>query len=203
MLEKDGYPFKSKIHSACVYLYQNERDRKMWQGYTGKRPETWHTKTCPQKLMYQFDDSFTLRVSDKCCFNLKEEPLKAWANKNNKIHAIIGVMQDEGGRRTRSGCFTVRGKKITFKPLSIATKAWENWVIDTYNIRICDIYKPPYNFERTGCKGCPFAINIQYELDTLEKYFPAERKQCEMIWKPVYDEYRRIGYRLRKEDKTE
>ena len=35
------------------------------------------------------------------------------------------------------------------------------------------------------------------ELDTLEKYFPNERKQCEIIWKPVYDEYRRIGYRLK------
>ncbi len=46
-------------------------------------------------------------------------------------------------------------------------------------------------------KGCPFAINIQHELETLEKYFPAERKQCENIWKPVYDEYRRLGYRLK------
>ena len=78
------------------------------------------------------------------------------------------------------------------------TKDWEEWFIKTYNIKICDIYKEPYNFLRTGCKGCPFAINIQNELDILEKYFPNERKQCETIWKPVYDEYRRIGYRLKK-----
>ena len=69
--------------------------------------------------------------------------------------------------------------------------------LSEYNIDICDIYKPPYNFVRTGCKGCPFALNLQEELDTLEKYFPNERKQCEIIWKPVYDEYRRIGYRLK------
>lgn len=30
----------------------------------------------------------------------------------------------------------------------------------------------------------------------LSVYLPAERKQCEYIWKPVYTEYRRIGYRL-------
>ena len=35
----------------------------------------------------------------------------------------------------------------------------------------------------------------------LEKFFPSERKQCEMIWKPVYDEYRRINYRLKGEKK--
>lgn len=35
----------------------------------------------------------------------------------------------------------------------------------------------------------------------LRVYFDTgiEYKQCEIIWKPVYDEYRRIGYRLKKE----
>lgn len=33
-----------------------------------------------------------------------------------------------------------------------------------------------------------------------EFLFPNERKQCEIIWKPVYAEYRRLGYRLRKDD---
>ena len=37
----------------------------------------------------------------------------------------------------------------------------------------------------------------QQELDTLEKFFPEERKQCEIIWKPVYEEYRRLNYRLK------
>ncbi len=89
-------------------------------------------------------------------------------------------------------------KRFNFQPLIPVTKAWEDWFIEKYNIEICDIYKPPYNFERTGCKGCPFDIHIQRELDTLEKYFPSERKQCELILKPVYDEYRRLGYRLKK-----
>ena len=31
----------------------------------------------------------------------------------------------------------------------------------------------------------------------MEKLLPNERKQCEIIWKPVYEEYRRIGYRLK------
>lgn len=75
--------------------------------------------------------------------------------------------------------------------------------LEEYHVEICDLYKDPYNFPRTGCKGCPFALNLQEELDTLEKFFPEERKQCEIIWKPVYDEYRRLGYRLRKEEKND
>lgn len=95
-------------------------------------------------------------------------------------------------------CLTfVSGKFAFFQPLVPVNKEWEDWFIDWYNVPLCDIYKEPYNFHRTGCKGCPFAPGVQHELDVLEKYFPNERKQCEAIWKPVYDEYRRIGYRLK------
>lgn len=200
MLEKEGYPFKSKIHSKCVNLYQSDPVKNMWKGYTGQRPEYWHTRTCPKKLMYQFTEENKLRISDICCVKMKEEPLIKWAKDNERNITITGIMKEEGGRRTQSTCLQFRGKILKkFQPLAPITKDWEEWVISKYNIKICGIYNPPYNFVRTGCKGCPFAINLQHELDTLEKYFPNERKQCEIIWKPVYDEYRRLGYRLEKE----
>ena len=31
------------------------------------------------------------------------------------------------------------------------------------------------------------------------RLLPNEAKQCEIIWKPVYDEYRRISFRLKKD----
>ena len=45
--------------------------------------------------------------------------------------------------------------------------------------------------------ACPFGIHVQDELDMLEKFFPNEKKAAENIWKPVFAEYRRLGYRLR------
>lgn len=198
MLEKEGYPFKSKIHSKCVNLYQSDPAKNMWKGYTGQRPQYWHTRTCPKKLMYQFTEENKLRISDLCCVKMKEEPLLKWSKDNDRNIVIIGIMKEEGGRRTQSKCLQFSGKKLKkFQPLVPVTKDWEEWLISEFNIKICDIYYPPYNFDRTGCKGCPFSIHLQKELDVLEKYFPAERKQCEIIWKPVYDEYRRIGYRLK------
>lgn len=67
MLEQEGYPFKSKVHAHCVNLYQIGSDNKMVQGYLGKRPETWHSRTCPKILRYQFTEQNDLRISDKCC----------------------------------------------------------------------------------------------------------------------------------------
>lgn len=202
MLQKEGYPFKSKMHSNFVKKYQDKGfNYKSVRAYTRKeytlsgRPML---RPCPKKLDYQFTDENKLKISDLCCLRLKEEPLNNWQIEHNKPYTINGIMRDEGGRRNRAVCLAFNGKKLkSFQPLSSLTKEWEEWFINEYNIKICDIYKPPYNFIRTGCKGCPFALNLQNELDILDKYFPSERKQCEIIWKPVYDEYRRIGYRLK------
>ena len=202
MLEIDGYPFKSKMHSTYVKKYQNKGlNYKSVRAYTGIE-NTLSGKPmyrmCPKILKYQFTEENTLKISDMCCMRMKEEPLQKWQKENNKPYGIVGIMREEGGRRFGAQCLAFSGKKLkNFQPLAPLTKDWEQWFIDTYNIDICDIYKPPYNFERTGCKGCPFALHLQKELDTLEKFFPNERKQCELIWKPVYEEYRRINYRLK------
>lgn len=74
----------------------------------------------------------------------------------------------------------------------------ENWYIKERNIKLCDLYYPPYNFTRTGCAGCPYSLSLKDDLKTMSTYLPNERKKCEYIWKPVYEEYRRIGYRLEK-----
>ncbi len=203
MLEKEGYPFKSKEHSHIVNIYnRNGMECKTVPSYLGEREGYGKRYMCPNILRYQFTDEFKerLKVSDKCCLRMKEEPLNKWASDNKKNCRMIGIMPSEGGRRTTTKClaFKKNGKIVSFHPLAPVTKEWENWFITEYNVKICDIYKPPYNFTRTGCKGCPFAIGLQEALDILEKFFPNERKQCEAIWKPVYDEYRRLGYRLNK-----
>ncbi|MBR1904889.1 MAG: phosphoadenosine phosphosulfate reductase family protein [Clostridiales bacterium] len=196
-LEEYGYPFKSKKHSKKVGTFQRHGMTKTAEHYlTPKKGE--ESFACPALLRYQFTDEFKLKVDYLCCVKMKEEPMQKWAKENNKSYAIIGIMRDEGGGRTKSKCLVFDKKKLkSFQPLSPMTKSWEEWFIDKYKVEICAIYYPPYNFLRTGCKGCPNALKLQQELDTLEKFFPNERKQCEYIWKPVYDEYRRIGYRLR------
>lgn len=203
MLEQEGYPFKSKRHARTVALYQKGglEKHKSVRAYLGMEADRdWAPMNkCPKILRYQFTGECNLPISDKCCVNLKEKPLDKWKKEHGRPYSIIGVMRDEGGRRVNAGCMSFnRGKLTAFQPLVAVTKEWEDWFIEEYHVKIPALYYPPYNFERTGCKGCPFAMHLQNELDTLEKFFPAERKQCEAIWKPVYDEYRRLGYRLKR-----
>lgn len=207
MLEEKGYPFKSKNHSYWVAKYQDNGCslegkaglQKYVSGYYKNKNGYKSSDNCPNKLMYQFTPDFNIKISDRCCTELKEVPLTKWQKENHKPVAISGIMQAEGGRRKSAVCMYFSHKKLkAFHPLAVVTKEWEEWFINEYNVEICDIYKPPYNFKRTGCKGCPFTLDLQQNLDILQKYFPNERKQCEVIWKPIYDEYRRLGFRLTK-----
>lgn len=161
------------------------------------------TMAAPKKLMYQFNQDFKLKVSDRCCVEFKEKPLIEWQKQHKKPIKIIGLMREEGGRRNKVNCILYkRGKIKAFMPLAKVTKDWEEWFIKEHKIKLCELYYEPYNFERTGCKGCPYNIHIQDELDILKEKLPSEYKQCEYLWKPVYDEYRRINYRLKGEEQT-
>ena len=201
-LEEYGYPFKSKLHSALVEKYQRLGMTYGVKNYLGEGDKDVY-RPCPNILKYQFTPSCTIKISDFCCKKMKEEPMEKWAKENNKTIAITGIMPDEGGRRTKANCITKIGKNVRFfNPLVKVDKDFENWFLEKHNIHLCALYYPPYNFERTGCKGCPFALHLQEELETLDKFFPNERKQCEIIWKPVYEEYRRLNYRLKNVEKV-
>lgn len=198
-LEKYGYPFKSKEHSFKLHEWQlGNRETNFIKKYLGNGDYS-----CPKKLKYQFSDDFKINVSHMCCVKLKKQPIKKWMKENDKAISITGMRREEGGQRATLKCILTdkKGNIEKFHPLAVVNDDWEDWYIKERNIRLCELYYPPYNFIRTGCKGCPFNLNLQKDLDTMAELLPNERKACEVIWKPVYEEYRRIGYRLRKKDK--
>ena len=200
MLEKVGYPFKSKEHSQKISYYQNSGMGKTVLNYLGQG--TKKDFLCPEKLKYNFSPEFKIKVSDKCCRKLKKEIADKWAEENKRPIKITGMRKEEGGLRTSHNSCTVfdEGKLLKFHPLQPITEEFIDWYIAERRIKLCELYYPPYNFKRTGCKGCPFSLDLQEQLDLMSVLLPAEKKQCEIIWKPVYEEYRRIGYRLRKEN---
>lgn len=171
--------------------------------YFGVREDKDHIyqfqSSCPLVLRHMFYENHN--ISDKCCLEMKEKPLGKWSRENNKPHRILGLMRSEGGRRHDTKCKAFKGDKLSFHPLAIVTKEWEEWFIKEFDIKLCKLYYEPYNFKRTGCKGCPFSLDLGEQLAVMDRYgMQGERKQCEYIWQPVYAEYRRLGYRLRDEE---
>lgn len=192
-LNEYGYPFKSKEFSLRVQQFNDGSNANYIKKYLN--PNTMSKFKCPNILRYIFDKPGQYNYSNKCCYKLKKDLLHQWMKVNNKKMTITGMRSEEGGNRERLGCITNGGKM--FHPLIVVSEKWENDFITNNNIKLCKLYYPPYNFERTGCKGCPYSLQLQQNLEHIYIYMPNEYKQIIQLWKPVYNEYIRIGYRLK------
>lgn len=208
-LEHYGYPFKSKEHSQKVYEARRSFElhgelpqylviyRDAISTYTNKKGETKEKMNlCPTILKCQFEKDYKFKVSKMCCIKLKERLAEQWQRENpSRIMTITGMMKEEGGTRLQLSCLSKNNTK--FNPLSVITSKFEDEFIKRNNIEICKLYYPPYNFERTGCKGCVYNKDLQQYLEVLYRLSPKEYWQCIHLWKPVYDEYIRLGFRLK------
>ena len=195
ILEQYGYPFKSKEHSYKLGVYQHsKRVTQTVQKYLNDENDFG----CPKILKYQFDETFELKVSDKCCYKLKKEPSAIWQKENKKTILLTGMRRSEGGQRANKDCAVFKdGNLKKFHPLMPINDEFIEWFIDENKIELCELYSAPFNFQRTGCKGCPYSLKLQSQLDIMKMFLPNEEKQCEFIFGPVYSEYRKVGYRLR------
>lgn len=196
-LEEVGYPFKSKEHSLRVDQFNKGSNAnflmKKYLVQSGKF-------SCPLILRYQFETRGKYHYSNLCCRELKKKPFKQFEKDSNRFVRIDGMMNGEGGNRARLGCFSRSGRSVAFHPIIHMTEEWCDEFRSRNDVKLCRLYYPPFNFKRTGCKGCPYSLDLQEQLTLMDLYLPAERRQCEAIWKPVYDEYRRLGYRLNKDE---
>lgn len=192
-LKTYGYPFKSKEHSDRVNAFNNGSQARYLKNYLDyDAPQGYK---CPKKLLYQFEEKGKYNYSKQCCYKLKKDLSHRFECWSNRRINITGMKNEEGGNRAKLTCLTNKNK--SFHPLIVVSDEWENEFIKRFNIKLCELYNPPYNFKRTGCKGCPYNKNIQKDLKTMFELLPNEYYQCLHLWKPVYDEYIRIGYRLK------
>ena len=196
-LKEYGYPFKSKpfSHNYCIFQNLGEKSKT----YNAMKDSTRFG--IPKKLKYMFGnkDVMPFKISEQCCYKLKKEISNKWKKDNKKTINITGLRQEEGGTRGNINCVVFDKEKELqkFHPLAPITDEWEEEFVKQNNIELCKLYYEPYNFRRTGCKGCPYTKDMQEQLNTMFKLLPNEYYQCLHLWKPVYDEYIRIGFRLK------
>jgi len=198
MLEKYGYPFKSKEFANIYAVYQRSGKTKSVRKFLKEEPSS-RKIVCPAVLKPLFETQLDFKISSKCCDKMKKEPIHKWEKENHRSVSITGMRNSEGGQRlTIKGCILTddKGNLKKFHPLLKVDDAWEDEFVSVENIQLCKLYYPPYNFQRTGCKGCPYNLKLAEQLGTMMVKLPNERMQCEALWKPSYDLYRKMNYRL-------
>ena len=101
MLQKHGYPFKSKEFAHHYGIYQRSGKTKSVLKYLHEYQGGTNNKliTCPTALKPLFTEEHKLpfKVSANCCRKMKKEPIHKWEKANNRHIAITGMRNAEGG----------------------------------------------------------------------------------------------------------
>jgi len=150
MLEKEGYPFKSKEHSLKVGEWQKGSLAKANLNYRVMSGKSRYA--CPKKLLYQYEIDFKIKLSDKCCYRLKKDVIHKWEKANNRTIAMTGMLKEDGGQRENLvNCLTTKNNKVVkFHPILVCSTEWEDWFIQKYEI---DAVKYEIEFTVPGIGG--------------------------------------------------
>lgn len=209
VLREFGYPVLSKEIAGKISLLQNPSENNETVRHaiiTGETGEYGGNRTgtrmkLSQKWLERFGGvdaegaalgykAAPFKVSDKCCYYLKEKPCDDWAREHNSV-PYLGLMASEGGRRQKSlmmnGCNYFGKSTIRSAPFAIFSRQDLLQLALDLKVPVPEIYGEIVRDEdgtlrttgaqRTGCSMCGFGIHMEkrpHRFDRLRKTNPKE-----------------------------
>ncbi len=83
VLNEKGYPFKSKLHSHNVGIFNNNGITEHIYKYLNTTTSMYK---CPSKLKYHFkkNNGLNFKIADYCCTEFKKKPARKYEKENKK-----------------------------------------------------------------------------------------------------------------------
>lgn len=231
VLSEFGYPVLSKEIAGKIALLQNPSEKNATVRHaiiTGETGEYGgHRTDTRMKLSQKWLEKFggadaegaalgyaaaPFKVSDRCCYYLKEKPCDDWAKAHHSV-PYLGLMASEGGRRQKSlmqnGCNYFGESTIRSAPFAIFSRSDLLQLALDLNVPVPEIYGEivrdmdgtlrTTGAQRTGCSMCGFGIQLEkrpHRFDRLRKTNPKEWEfwMISMGWGQVLD-YIGVGWK--------
>ena len=182
ILKNIGYPIFSKETASKISVLQNPTEKNapyrnaILTGQTTNAAKVKFssiTKLPDKYIKLLYENPSPVKISDKCCYYLKEIPVQKWC-KNNNCLPFLGLHADESKRRfmalSSHGCNYFNGQKSRSAPFAIFTKSDILQLAIEINAPIPEIYgeikrgKNGYyttGAARTGCDICGFGLQFE------------------------------------------
>lgn len=209
VLNELGFPVISKRIAGKINLLQNPTEKNKTVRHaiiTGECGEKGHfAKNSRMKLPKKWLELFAgmvngeygtrykeapFRVSNKCCYYLKEKPCDDWAREHNSW-PFLGLMASEGGQRedalVEHGCNYYGRTTMRSAPFAPFLRQDLLQLALDLNVPVPEIYGGIKRDEegklyttgaqRTGCSMCGFGIHLEerpHRFDRLRDTNPAE-----------------------------
>ena len=200
VIKEFGFPVLSKEIAGKIMLLQNPSEKNKTVrhaiitgetgAYGGNRTGT--RMQLPGKWLRLFGgadaegaalgyQAAPFKVSDRCCYYLKEKPCDIWAKEHNSV-PYLGLMASEGGRREKAlmmhGCNYFGESTIRSAPFAIFDRQDVLRLAVELDVPVPEIYgrivREPSGLlrttkaQRTGCSMCGFGIHLDKRPHTFD-----------------------------------
>lgn len=126
----------------------------------------------------------TFKISPKCCDGAK----KKLGHSLKCDLQILGVRKAEGGIRSTAykNIFDTYKGSQRYYPILFFSDADRKEYEEIYNIKHSKCYSE-YGLKRTGCAGCPYGRDYNFERQVIKDNEPKLYKAVENMWGDVYE----------------
>lgn len=147
----------------------------------------------------------TFKISSVCCKYAKKDIIHKLIKENGYNLNISGIRKAEGGIRSSSykNCFdeNIDGCD-NYRPLFWYSDSDKEEYEEYYDVIHSDCYSL-YGLKRTGCAGCPFGRDFEFELEVIEKHEPKLFKAVNNIFGDSYEYTRKYREFYKKKNEEE
>lgn len=173
-LQKHDFQWEDKSFEELYKEYPKCKSALEW--WCGKKGKNSRFGIDRNKYLKKFlvANPPDFKISNKCCYYAKKLVSKHAKQDFNCDLSIIGVRKSEGGVRASAykSCFTCNNDTADeYRPLFWYKNTDKEEYDEHYGIVHSKCYTE-YGLSRTGCAGCPFGRNFEYELEVIKKYEP-------------------------------
>ena len=195
-LQKVNFKWQDRPYEELVKEYPNSVSAlKWWCNYKSEdgKPSMFNINRNKWLKEFLIEHPPTFLISNRCCDLAKKQS----ANFDETTINVIGVRKAEGGQRAGHNTCVTFGNHNIYRPIFWYSQADKEEYEQFANIVHSECYTE-YGLRRTGCAGCPFGRNFEYELEVLKEYEPNLYKEVFNIFKESY-EYTRLYKAFREE----
>lgn len=189
VVQENGLPILSKQKSEMMRKYIAGQPHAVKYIFGGKI-HSFHAMqfTAKQQLLCKFVKFNNIKISAKCCDYSKKKPLHEYKKKYGIDLTVTGERKAEGGQRAinQNSCFGIRaGQPDKFMPLFWWSDTVKMCFKINEGIAYSDCYES-YGMRRTGCCGCPFALDIRKTLEIMQEHEPKLYAACMNVFGRSY-----------------
>lgn len=184
-LQKVDFKWQDRPFEELVKEYPHSVSAlKWWCNYKGDdgKPSMFNINRNKWLKEFLIENPPTFFISNRCCELAKKQS----ADYDDKTINVIGVRKAEGGQRAGHNTCTTLGHHNIYRPIFWYSQADKEEYEQFADIQHSECYTE-YGLKRTGCAGCPFGRDFEYELKVLQEHEPNLYKAVCNIFKDAYE----------------